>query len=327
LIAAGLFLFNPAVWFSMSVWGQTHVFSLFFVLAAIYLAEKRLPIWAWMALAAACLTRPQMLVFGLLLGIVFLRKFSWQENVSGLSWTVIAMFLVIAPLTLATSPSLPVDIMLHNFGVQEAGGNNPRLTTVSQGAYSIWPLVTYIVKGASSTTRAFTPSADSLFGSLTYLMAGQVLTLVALIVTGVALWIRKESREGLGSYLPLVALGVMCFLMFLTGIVSTHFLLALPLLLLCLRWTGNVAYFYIAVIWTIGTFVPMYGDMGAVISAADYPLLAQTHNAITRFVVSLYAWDRFITVSIVANICAVVWLAFLAVRRPSPSRAALPEAV
>jgi hypothetical protein len=71
----------------------------------------------------------------------------------------------------------------------------------------------------------------------------------------------------------------------------------------------------------------MYGDMGAVISAADYPLLAQTHNAITRFVVSLYAWDRFITVSIVANICAVVWLAFLAVRRPSPSRAALPEAV
>ena len=45
-IAAGLFLFNPAVWFSMSVWGQTHVFSLFLVLLAVLLAEKRLPLWA-----------------------------------------------------------------------------------------------------------------------------------------------------------------------------------------------------------------------------------------------------------------------------------------
>jgi len=43
-IAAALFLFNPAVWFSMSVWGQTHVISLFLVLAAVLFAEKRRPL-------------------------------------------------------------------------------------------------------------------------------------------------------------------------------------------------------------------------------------------------------------------------------------------
>src|SRR6185437_2921287 len=78
LIAAALFLFNPAVWFSMSVWGQTHVISLFFVLAAVWFAEKHLPVWAWLALTAALLTRPQMIVFGLVLGLVFIRKFSWR---------------------------------------------------------------------------------------------------------------------------------------------------------------------------------------------------------------------------------------------------------
>jgi Gpi18-like mannosyltransferase len=56
LVVSALFLFNPAVWFSMSIWGQTHVFSLFLVLAAILFAERRMPFWAWFALASACLT-------------------------------------------------------------------------------------------------------------------------------------------------------------------------------------------------------------------------------------------------------------------------------
>src|SRR5207245_5864342 len=107
-LGAAFFLFNPAVWFSMSVWGQTHVFSIFFVLLTILFAQRHMPAWAWLALTAAVLTRPQMVVFGLLLGVVFLKKFSWGENVSALSWTVIVTFIALVPLTLWTSPSLPV---------------------------------------------------------------------------------------------------------------------------------------------------------------------------------------------------------------------------
>ena len=75
---------------------------------------------------------------------------------------------------------------------------------------------------------------------------------------------------------------------------------------------GSVAYFYVAAIWTITTFIPMYGDMGGVISAVDYPALA--NSIVTKVVVGLYQWDRFITVSIVANICALIWLAWLTLR-------------
>jgi hypothetical protein len=322
IIAAALFLFNPAVWFSMSVWGQTHVISLFFVLAAVLLAEKQRPLWAWLALAAALMTRPQMLVFGLVLGIVFLRKFSLRQNIWAVSWTVVVTFIVLLPFTLMTSPSLPVDITLNNFHIQQGGGNQAQLSTVSQDAYSVWPLVTYALHGASGLSRAFTPSSADVFGQVTYQRLGLILTLLALLAVSAALFVRRRTDLDSGGYLPLVALGICSFLMLLTGVVATHFLLALPFLLLCRRWMGSVAYFYVAAIWTITTLVPMYGDMGGVISAADYPLLAPANNAITRAFMGLYQWDRFITVSIVANICALLWLAWLTFRRPLPTATA-----
>jgi hypothetical protein len=314
LIAAALFMFNPAVWFSMSIWGQTHVFSLFLVLLAVLFAEKRMPTWAWLALAGACLTRPQMLVFGLLLGIVFLRSFSWRQNLYALSWSVVAMFVLMLPLTLATSPSLPVDIMVHNFAVQEAGGNVAALTTVSQDAYSIWPLVTYLAHGATGLQRAFTPSSSILVGSLTYQFASQIITIAAMLLVAAGLILRKRRELDSGGYLPLVAIGIASFLMLLTGIVATHFLLALPFLLLARRWMGTIAYLYVAAIWTVTTFVPMYGDLGVAIATLDYPLLSPVHNALTKFFIDLYAWDRFITLAVVANICGLIWFAFLAFR-------------
>jgi hypothetical protein len=314
LIAAALFLFNPAVWFSMSVWGQTHVISLFFVLAVVWFAEKGSALWAWLALAAALMTRPQMIVFALLLGIVLVRKFPLAQSVWAISLAIVVTFLVLLPYALSISPSLPVDVTFNNFHIQQAGGNQERLTTVSQDAYSIWPLVTYILQGASGQARAFTPSSAHVIGELTYQRLGLVLTLLALLAVSAALAFRRRAQIDSGAYLPLVALGISSFLMLLTGVVATHFLLALPFLLLCRRWMGSVAYFYIAAIWTVATFVPMYGDMGVVLSAADYPSLARANNAITRFVVALYAWDRFITVSIVANICALIWLAWVVAR-------------
>ena len=314
LIGAGLFLFNPAVWFSMSVWGQTHVISLFFLLLAVWFAERAAPVWAWMALAAACLTRPQMLVFSFLLGIVFLRKFSWRRNLFAVSWAAILTFLLLAPFTLATSPSLPVDVMLNDLRIQEAGGNDVQLTTVSQDAYSVWPLVTYATHGKLGLERAFTPSSASLAGPITYQRFSQFLTIAAMFLIGGVLLIRRKLTTDPGEYLPVVALGVVTFLMLTTGLVATHFVLALPFLILTRRWLGNTTYLFIVLIWTITTFVPMFGDMGVAISRLDYPLLSPAHNPVTLFFVKLYAWDRFITVGIVANICALILLGIVALR-------------
>lgn len=321
LVGAGLFAFNPAVWFSMSVWGQTHALSIFFVLLSVLMIERNQSFWAWLALAAALMTRPQMLIFGFLLGIVLLRRFSVRVNGMAVAWTVITVFLLLLPFTLAIGPTLPVDVMLNNFRVQEAGGNASSLTTVSQSAYSIWPLITYLTHGASGLVRAFTPSSQILLGSLTYQRVGLILVVIAQLLIGGALALhRRESLEA-GGYLPLVAVGVCSFLMLLTGIVATHFLLALPFLILCRRWLRNGTYPYVVVIWTISTLVPMWGDMGISISA-EHSFFAPASNAATRLMINLYQWDRFITVSIVATLCALVWLTWLAFGRSSQERMA-----
>lgn len=310
---AALFILNPAVWFSASVWGQTHVMSIFFVLAAMLFAQQRRPTLAWLALAAGCLTRPQMLVFGLLLGAVFFRKFPWRENVVSLSVTVITAFIALVPFMLATSPSLPIDIFLNVAHVEQGGGNQASLTTVSQDAYSIWPLVTYFARGASSLDRLFLPSQEALVGSLTYQTAGQLLTGALLAFLVGVLLLKKRADLDAGGYIPAVAIGIAGFLMLLTGIVSTHFLLALPLLVLCRRWMDPIAYLYVVTTWTASTLIPMFADMSIALSGQNQSF-APDHNPVVHFIVVLYASDRFITVATVGNVCALIWLGILALR-------------
>jgi hypothetical protein len=209
--------------------------------------------------------------------------------------------------------------MLHNFNVQQGGGNVVTLTTVSQGAYSIWPLITYFTHGTTGLLRAFTPSSETLVGSLTYQQAAQLLTALALLAIASVLWFKKQVTNQPGAYLPVVALGIASFLMLLTGVVSTHFLLALPFLLLSRRWMDTTAYIFLVVVWTVTTLIPMFGDLGvALFLGHSGDLLSPTHNAITKAVMDLYRWDRFITVGVVANVCALVWLAVLQMR-PQPA--------
>ena len=291
------------------------MFTLFLLLVAVLAAEMDRPVIAWLALFAACLTRPQVLVFGLLLGVVLLVRVDWRRTLTSLSWAILITFVILLPFTLATSPSLPIDILLNNLHIQEASGNDVALTTVSQDAFSVWPLVTYLVHGASGLQRSFTPSSTPLVGSLTYQTAGQIITIIVLLSVVAFLVLRRNQVRSNGEYLPLVTFGAVAFLMFVPGLLATHFLLAMPFLLLCRRWMSNVAFFYVVATWSVTTLVPMYGDMGVLISSIDYPQLAQANNHVTRLFVYLYTSDRFITVATVANVCAMVWLAMIALRQ------------
>jgi hypothetical protein len=325
LVAVAFWIFNPAVWFSVSVWGQTHVISLFFALLVVLFIERHQLVGAWLSLTAACLTRPQMLVFGLLLGIVLLRKFPWRENLSALTWTVVVTFVAFLPLTLATSPSLPVDILLNTLRAHETGAPGA-MTAVSQDAYSIWPMVEYLTQGATGFHSTFNPNNGVIAGPLNFQRLSQILTLLAVGLVATFLALRRRVTKEPGAYIPYVALGATAFLMLFFDVIATHFLLALPFLVLSRRWMGAVAYFYVVVIWTVTTFVTMYGDMALVLTAADYPLLASANNAVTRFVIWLYTGDRFITAGIVANVCAVVWLGYL-ILRPAKSQETATETV
>jgi hypothetical protein len=315
LVAGCLFLFNPAVWFSTSVWGQNHVVSIFFLLVAIWLVEKKQPVWAWLALVATSLTRPQMLVPAFLLGLVFLRNFSFKQNLHAITWSVIITFLAMAPFALTYGPSMPLDLLRNDLQVQEAGGNEPELTTVSLNAYSIWPLVDRFASEAQGLTRFSQSSEAPFIGRLSYQRAGQLLTIAAMLFIGLLLVVRPRGERGPGDYLPLLALGTFGFLMFTTGVAGTHFVLGLPLLILCRRALGKLLYGWCIGVWTVTTLVAMYGAFGFSITAALVPALDAGRNPVTRFFMDLSSTDWFISVASFQNIVVLLCLGFVAVPR------------
>jgi hypothetical protein len=319
IAAAGLFIFNPAVWFSTSIWGANHVLSLSFILLAILLAEYDHPLGAWLVLGVGSLTRPQMLVLGILVGVYLFRRFPPSRNAYALSVTAIVIFVLISPFTLATSPSLPVDLMASTIQVQALGGNERALTTVSLDAFSFWPLVTLLQAGQSGLARIFYPSDSPLIGSITYHQAGLGVALVVLTAAIVMLAVRPRSNLEAGAYLPVVSFGVSGFLMFVTGLAATHFILALPFILMCRPWLSARGYYAIVAGWTLTTLIAMYGILAVDLPRADYlhaPLFGEHAplRSVTSFVGQLYEWDRIITVGVVINTLVFFALMVVAIR-------------
>jgi hypothetical protein len=319
LAAAGLFIFNPAVWFSTSIWGANHVLSLFFILLAILLAEYDHPLGAWLVLGVGSLTRPQMLVLGILVGVYLFRRFTPSRNAYALSVTAIVIFVLISPFTLATSPSLPVDLMASTIQVQALGGNERALTTVSLDAFSFWPLVTLLQAGQSGLARIFYPSDSTLIGSITYHQAGLGVALVVLTAAIVMLAVRPRSNLEAGAYLPVVSFGVSGFLMFVTGLAATHFILALPFILMCRPWLSARGYYAIVAGWTLTTLIAMYGILAVDLPRADYlhaPLFGEHAplRSVTSFVGQLYEWDRTISVGVAINTLIFLTLMVVAIR-------------
>jgi hypothetical protein len=319
IAAAGLFIFNPAVWFSTSIWGANHVLSLFFILLAILLAEYDHPLGAWLVLGVGSLTRPQMLVLGILVGVYLFRRFPPSRNAYALSVTAIVIFVLISPFTLATSPSLPVDLMASTIQVQALGGNERALTTVSLDAFSFWPLVTLFQAGQSGLARIFYPSDSPLIGSITYHQAGLGVALVVLTAAIVMLAVRPRSNLEAGAFLPVAAFGVSGFLMFVTGLAATHFILALPFILLCRPWLSARGYYAIVAGWTLTTLIAMYGILAVNLPRADYlhaPLFGEHAplRSVTSFVGQLYEWDRTISVGVAINTLIFLALMVVAIR-------------
>ncbi len=308
IVSSGLFLFNPAVLFGASIWGETQVISLLPLLASIWLFQERRPFWAWLSLALTCLTRPQMLVPAFLLAIIFLRKFRLKENVAAISWSIILVFILISPFLLSIGPSLPKDVLANTLYVQTAGGNEPVFNIVSYDAYSIWPLITYVDAGQRGLSRIFYSSTAPLLGSLSYQQVGQILALgVILIAAGLLLFYRKV-RSSPENYFLVLALGMIGFFVFATGLAATTFVIGLPFLIICKRSLRNVAYYSVIGLWTMTTFVPMYGSLGFDISNVGYLAPALYQSTLTRYFMALYSSDLFITLGTVVNLMIFVWL-------------------
>jgi hypothetical protein len=311
LTSALLFLLNPALVFVMSVWGSTETISLFFVLGSIWLAEQDKPIGAWLMLAGAAYTRPQMFVLAFLLGALYLRKFGASRNLTAMAWAVIVSFLFIVPIALAISPSVPIDwvtrTLFYHFGNGQA--DVPYLGT-SPGYYSIWTLPLLLVNGQHGLDRMWSPSTQHLLGSLTYGQVGTALSVLFLLGVGATLFVVKRLSTVPGQYLPVVAFGLFGWLMFTPGLISRYFLYGVVGIILCRQVFSTAGYLYALTVLTAITLVTSYGhiaeDFLGYSGAAN--LVSPTNNIVSRLVVALFSADWFITFATLANIALLVVL-------------------
>jgi hypothetical protein len=318
LAAGALFLFNPATWFVMSVWGETQTISLSFILLSLWFGLRANATPAWLALGAASLTRPQMLVPALLLAIYFLRSFPFRRNIQAISWSVIAMFLVLSPLLLNTSPSLPVDYITQSIHIQNSTAPGAaKYIYVSYDGYNIWPLVTNLVSGQIGKARIYFPASQSLIAGLSYTAVSNALTLAMIATLGLGLMFRRRLSARAGVLLPFLAAATLGFVVLRTGASPHHFILALGLVVLTIgSFRTRFAYLMVVAVISVTTFVSLFGSLGvALLIAPDFgPALDPRTNAITKMFMTWYQSDVFITLATVANALALVVLVVLAFR-------------
>lgn len=310
--SAIVFGLNPAVIFVMSVWGATETVSIFFVLCSILLAEKHKPLGAWVMLAAAAYTRPQMLVFAFLLGLVYLRKFEPRANLSAIPLAVIVCFVFIGPFAIGISPSLPIDYVARTFsyhiGNQQA---DPAYLAISPGYYSVWTVPLLLVNGEHGLQRMWWPPSQTLVGSWNYGEIGAIASVAVVLGAGALLLFASKASMQRGRYLPLVAFGMLGWLLVTPNLISRYIVYAILAVVLC-RGAFTLGGYLAAVgVLTATTLVGTFGQL-----ALDFlgysgglNILSPANNSFSNSLFELFSADPFITLASVSSFAVLIVLA------------------
>lgn len=303
LVSSSLLIFNPAVWFTMSIWGQIETVAIFFILVSLWLAEGGRALLAWVFLALAVLTKPQMVVIAPVIAVVYLRRFPFWRTIVAAAWAVVVGFAIVAPLAIAISPSIPVDVVARVASVF-GSGVDPSANSVGGDGYDIWPLITNLTAHQTGLARFGVPSTNQFLRGLSYDAVSNLLWIgLFAIVTILILGLRRIRAMPQGVF-PLLALAMLGFLMFKTGMVSRYFIYALPLLILCRRSMPLALYYSIISVFTLTVFVSVYGAFTYETYSVPWaaPLLHIDHNAISRAIFNLYTSDWFISFAVLTNV-------------------------
>jgi hypothetical protein len=302
---------NPALFLVMSVWGSTESISLFFVLGSIWLAERDRPLGAWIMLAAAAYTRPQMLVLAFLLGLVYLRKFGYARNLMAIGWSVIVAFIFIGPFAIAISPSLPVDYVVRTFAYHIGNGQaDVAYLGISPGNFSIWPIPLLLISGDHGLERMWAPSTQILSGAVTYGQLGAALSIAFLLAVGTILLFSSKASTQPGQYLPLVAFGLLGWLLVTPGVISRYLLYAVVLIILSRQAFSLTGYLYAVGVLTAATLAGTFGQIALDFLgySGSLSVLSPTNNAISKFLFDLFATDWFITLASLSNVVVLIAL-------------------
>jgi Gpi18-like mannosyltransferase len=131
IVAAALYVFNPAVIYNSAVWGQFDAIYTFFLVLALMLALASKPELSAVTYAVGVLTKPQAIALLPLIAYLILRKRGWRRLITSLVAGAATVFVVILPFEWSS----PITFLANNyfFGYGE-------YACTSVNAFNTWAL-------------------------------------------------------------------------------------------------------------------------------------------------------------------------------------------
>jgi hypothetical protein len=162
---------------------------------------------------------------------------------------------------------------------------------------------------ATGISRFLYPSYAPLIGELSYQRVSLILVIAILLGAAALLFVKRRSAD-FNFDLLVLAVGTVGFMLTKTGLAGTHFLLALPLIILTRPSSRSVEFFLVVGIWSLTTFASMYSGFGYGVSSVPElaPLLHPSRNGLTQVIMHLQDTDWFITLMSTLNLIVFAWL-------------------
>ncbi len=229
LIAAALYLFNPAIFANSSLWGQTDSFTGLTALAAIFFSLVNLPLLAGLSLGIGTLIKLNVLLVAPIVGLIFItrRKFSSFLIICLSTLTIFFIgFLPFSPTLPWSKPLAFLTFVSHRISI-----TTNQYPHTSLNAFNLW----FLLEGSWK-------SDQTIVLGLTKHAWGNILFLTISVVVLFNLLRRLLKSKSSPSY-RLLAVSSSAALIFsaaflvLTRMHERHLLAAFPFLLVasCLR--------------------------------------------------------------------------------------------
>ena len=164
LTASAVYLFNPAVWYTSTIWGQIESMPLFFILLSYWLVYSHKFLPAHLAFAAALLSKQSTIIFFPVFLAFSLLRMGFKLTLKGLVLQIVLLYFVYLPFFTAASPFWPITTYLNR--IRTGSGSD----YISDHAFNLWALTTRLAKISDSRPAVFSlPSgtvATAAFGIL-----------------------------------------------------------------------------------------------------------------------------------------------------------------
>ncbi len=312
LIVPLAFLLNPAVLFDIGVWGETEPVALFFLLASLLAAQRSAARWAWLLLGLAFLGKQTIVLPAFLVGIYYLRIFSFRQIVDGVSVAVPGVIAAILPfLAAGYPPSVAIDPILGVFRVFGGSDMEEVFQVVSFDAYSVWPLVTLLGHGEHGVARLHFPDSSHYLGPLSYHQIGLFVFLVLMAALVVWILASKRVNKEPGLIFLVLAFAMLAELVLPTRAIARYLIFPLVVALAGSSQAPPRTVWFVIGVLTLTSLIGMYGSVASGLESAPAvaPRLAPSNNVISDVALRLFRSDVVITAGSLLNVAALLALA------------------